>query len=217
MICGKSGSGKSTSIRNLNPETTAIINVERKALPFKNADGFKSVNVSNMEMFNNVLDAAVANNSIDIIIIDSFTKLIEILYHECKELHSGYEIFNNYNNEIYDLLEKSKSNDKYIVFTGIEDDVADADGVTRKFVKVQGNVWKNSIEKEFLIVLFTDNKKTEDGIEYRFRTNTSGENSAKSPMDMFELHIPNDLKYVIDACKEYYGEIQTTKQTKEVI
>lgn len=36
-IVGNSGTGKSTSIRTLNPETTFIINVARKPLPFKGA------------------------------------------------------------------------------------------------------------------------------------------------------------------------------------
>ena len=37
-IVGNSGSGKSTSIRNLDPKSTFIINIAKKALPFK---GFK--------------------------------------------------------------------------------------------------------------------------------------------------------------------------------
>ncbi len=35
MIVAEPGSGKSTSIRNLNPETTFLINVYDKALPFR--------------------------------------------------------------------------------------------------------------------------------------------------------------------------------------
>ncbi len=39
LIMGESGTGKSTSIRNLNPKETFIINVLNKPLPFK---GYKS-------------------------------------------------------------------------------------------------------------------------------------------------------------------------------
>ena len=39
LIIADSGSGKSTAIRNLNPEETFIINIANKPLPFK---GWKS-------------------------------------------------------------------------------------------------------------------------------------------------------------------------------
>jgi len=35
FVVGKSGTGKSTSLRNLNPDETVIINTDQKALPFK--------------------------------------------------------------------------------------------------------------------------------------------------------------------------------------
>ena len=35
FLVGKSGMGKSTSLRKLNPEETVIINTDQKALPFK--------------------------------------------------------------------------------------------------------------------------------------------------------------------------------------
>ena len=74
-----------------------------------------------------------------------------------------------------------------------------------RYVAVDGNRWKKRVEKEFVIALFTDVRATDEGVQYRFRTNTTGRDSAKSPMGMFEdLHIPNMLGNVIEACKEYY-------------
>ena len=40
-IMGSSGTGKSTSLRNLDPTKTCIINVSKKPLPFKNAKQYK--------------------------------------------------------------------------------------------------------------------------------------------------------------------------------
>ena len=37
LVVGPSGSGKSTSLASLNPKVTAVLNTERKQLPFKNA------------------------------------------------------------------------------------------------------------------------------------------------------------------------------------
>ena len=40
LLIGESGSGKSSSARNLPPEETVILNTERKSMPFK---GFQQV------------------------------------------------------------------------------------------------------------------------------------------------------------------------------
>ena len=78
-------------------------------------------------------------------------------------------------------------------------------GVEERYVAVDGNRWKKRVEKEFVLALFTDVRATDDGVTYRFRTNTTGRDSAKSPMDMFEsLHIDNCIKSIIDKCEEYY-------------
>ena len=51
IVVGKSGSGKSTSLRNLNPERTAVLNTERKQLPFKGANKFMKVPVTNLAVY----------------------------------------------------------------------------------------------------------------------------------------------------------------------
>ena len=50
LILGKSGSGKSTSIKGLNPEETIVFNVLKKKLPFKGSN--KSYNADNKNLFN---------------------------------------------------------------------------------------------------------------------------------------------------------------------
>jgi len=73
---------------------------------------------------------------------------------------------------------------------------------------VQGKVHEGAIEKEFLMVLFTEvrkNEKTEE-MEYFFQTNTDGVTSAKTPMGMFdEQLIPNDIVTVLEKAEEYYA------------
>ena len=50
FICGPSGTGKSTSIRNLSPERTVILNTEQKALPFRKGVDFKlNVPINSLE------------------------------------------------------------------------------------------------------------------------------------------------------------------------
>ena len=205
IIVGPSGSGKSTSLSSLNPKTTAILNTERKQLPFKNAKEFMNVPIKSVSEFHSALDKAMSSDKIDTIIIESFTSLIEIIFREADIRYKGFDVWSYYNKEIDKILDKSKNSDKYVIFTAI-DGVYDGDnGVEERYVAVDGNRWKKRVEKEFVIALFTDVHKGDEGVNYRFRTNTTGRDSAKSPMGMFkDLHIPNNLGKVIQMCEEYY-------------
>ena len=212
IIVGPSGSGKSSSLRNLNPSTTAVLNTERKQLPFKNAKEFMNVPIKTVSEFHSALDKAMSSDKIQTIVIESFTSLIEIIFREADIRYKGFDVWSYYNKEIDKILDKSKNSDKYVVFTAI-DGVYDGDnGVEERFVAVDGNRWKKRVEKEFVICLFTDVRATDEGVQYRFRTNTTGRDSAKSPMGMFEnLHIDNDLSIIINECKEYYKEPEMAK------
>ena len=205
IIVGPSGSGKSTSLSSLNPKTTAVLNTERKQLPFKNAKEFMNVPIKSVSEFHSALDKAMSSDKVSTIIIESFTSLIEIIFREADIRYKGFDVWSYYNKEIDKILDKSKNSDKYVIFTAI-DGVYDGDnGVEERYVAVDGNRWKKRVEKEFVIALFTDVHKGDEGVKYRFRTNTTGRDSAKSPMGMFEdLHIPNNLGKVVEACEEYY-------------
>ena len=49
LLMGSSGSGKSTSLRNLPAEETTIINITNKPMPFKNKDGKKIVTLTDFQ------------------------------------------------------------------------------------------------------------------------------------------------------------------------
>ena len=206
IVVGKSGSGKSTSLRNLDPNTTAVLNTERKQLPFKGANNFKNVAIPNLSTFNSAMEKAMASKEIKTIVVESFTSLIEMIYREADVRFKGFDVWSFYNKEIDRILNLSKNTDKYIVYLAI-DGAYDGDaGVQERFVAVDGNRWKKRVEKEFVCCLFTDNHYGEDETKFRFRTQSNGKDSAKSPMEMFEhLYIENDLAQVIEKCEEYYN------------
>jgi hypothetical protein len=164
-----------------------------------------NVPIKSLSEFHTALDKAMLSDKIKAIVIESFTSLIEIIFREADIRYKGFDVWSYYNKEIDKILDKSKNSDKYIIFTSI-DAVYDGDnGVEERYVAVDGNRWKKRVEKEFVIALYTDTRATDKGVQYRFRTNTTGRDSAKSPMGMFEsLHIDNCLKEVIDKCEEYY-------------
>tara|TARA_R110000744_G_scaffold211878_1_gene330987 strand:+ start:2208 stop:2843 length:636 start_codon:yes stop_codon:yes gene_type:complete len=205
IVVGKSGSGKSSSLRNLNPETTAVLNTERKQLPFKGAVKFKNVPVPDLNTFNAAFKKAVESTEIETIVIESFTSLVEMIYREADVRFKGFDVWSFYNKEIDRILNMSKNTDKHIIYLAIDGAYDSEDGVQERFVAVDGNRWKKRVEKEFVVCLFTDNYYSNDKTSYRFRTQSQGKDSAKSPMEMFDsLYIENDLAQVIEKCNEYY-------------
>lgn len=206
IVVGKSGSGKSSSLRNLNPETTAVLNIERKQLPFKGAMKFKNVGIPDLNTFNAAFKKAVESDEIKTIVIESFTSLVEMIYREADVRFKGFDVWSFYNKEIDRILNMSKNSNKYIIFLAIDGAYDGDEGVQERFVAVDGNRWKKRVEKEFVVCLYTDNRYTNEVSEYRFRTQSTGKDSAKSPMEMFDsLYIENDLAQVIEKCEEYYS------------
>lgn len=72
----------------------------------------------------------------------------------------------------------------------------DTDG--REKVKTIGKMLdeKLCVEGCFDIVIYC--------ADHKFYTQSNGQSTAKSPEDMFELEIPNDLKFVDDSIRNYY-------------
>jgi hypothetical protein len=213
FIVGPSGTGKSSSLRNLPPDTTIILNTEQKALPFKGAGLFKlNVPIADTASFEKAFDKAIASKKSNITVLESFTSLTEQVYTELGRAYKGFDFWDMYKKEMMRILHKSKNTEKYVVMTGIDQVLEGAGGVEERFISVDGSL-KKKVEKEFVIVLFTDVVINEAGEpEYVFITNKQAgyENTpAKSPMGMLPKKMPNDLNEVIKLIEEYYNEEST--------
>ena len=205
IILGNTGTGKSTSIETLDPNSTFIIQCVNKELPFK---GFKKkyplgvnrlVSNSYKEIGVKLLEVN-KNDDIHIVILDDTTYLMTNEYMTTKA--KGFDKFNDIAENFYKLINFVKDKlreDLTVVFFGHEE--ADSNGRTQ--IKTVGKFLseKVCIEGMFSIVLNTF--VNSEG--YYFQTQNNGFNTTKSPKGMFEdLLIPNDLNYVIEKIKQYY-------------
>jgi len=233
FVLGPSASGKSSCLRNLDPLTTGILNSEQKALPFRSAGKFKmnvpitgleydekaEKNLPSMTPYWNSFDKAMGSDKVKVLVNESFTSLTEQIYAASSRYYTGFDLWKNYNEEITKVLHRSKNTNIYNVFTGTDMVIEGENGVEERCVNVQGNRWKKNVEKEFVIVLYTNVYTDENGeLKHRFITNKikGFENiPAKSPMGMLPPTMDNDLNEVIRLAEEYYNVDEVEEPQKQ--
>ena len=195
MVYGQSGTGKSTSLRNFNPEDVCIVNVSGKPLPFKNKH--KTFNTDDYM----AIDAAIKKAPAKSIVIDDATYLMTGEYMRTAKV-TGYQKFTDMALNYYTLVKAAAAlpSDKIVYFMGHSD--TDANG-NEKF-KTIGKMLdeKVTLEGMFTIVLKT---VVTDG-KSQFSTRNSGQDTVKTPLGMFnDVLIDNDLAMVDKTIREYYG------------
>tara|TARA_R110000782_G_scaffold50974_1_gene110108 strand:+ start:537 stop:1220 length:684 start_codon:yes stop_codon:yes gene_type:complete len=220
LVIADSGTGKSTAIRNLNPDETFIINIANKPLPFK---GWKKdyTLISKDNPKGNLASASSAVGIIKAINhVDQKMPHIKTLVVDDWQYMSSFEYFDRANEKGYDKFTQIAANlaqvakmpkdlrdDLTVIFLTHSEDSTDINGNRKIKAKTIGKMIDNTLTLEglFSIVLFGKVNKNDDGeLQYGFETQNSGENTCKSPEGMFEEHfIPNNLQYVKDCMKKY--------------
>ena len=195
LVIGKSGSGKSASMRNFNKDELGIVNVLGKPLPFKN--NFKTFKTDDYKQ----VKTALKGSKVDTLVIDDGGYLITNEFMR-RSNEKGFQKFTDLGNNFFSLIrfiENEVSEDK-IVYIMMHEDASELEVKPKTIGKLLDE--KVCIEGMFTIVLRTMLK---DG-EHIFRTQSNGYDVAKSPMGMFESEeIENDLKAVTETIREYYA------------
>ena len=207
LLMGASGSGKSTSLRNLPAEETAIINITNKPMPFRNKDNKKIVCLKDIEakdydeLYKKIIQA-IKGTSKRIVVVDDSSYMMSFENFE-KATNKGYDKFTTMAKNYYDLIKSAISCDgEKIVYIITHEEIDDVNQLYRP--KTIGKMLSNQlvIEGLFSIVLRSVYKNG----EYIFQTQNDGTSVCKSPMDMFEQkEMPNDLFEVDKLIREYYG------------
>ena len=196
LILGYSGSGKTRSIKLMDPETTGVFLVEKPRLPFR--EQFKVVKNAG---YPQIMAALKAPTMKSYVIDDSQYLLVNEFFDKANE--KGYEKFTQIALNFRNLI--------HWVNIGLPDDVIvyflhhiqNDDFTGRIKAKTVGKMLdeKLTVEGCFDVVLMTEHNQ--DG--FWFRTHTGGNDPVKTPEEMFENDlIPNDLAMVDKAIRENY-------------
>lgn len=195
LILGESGTGKSASLRNFEPDDVSIFNVAAKPLPFR-----KKLPIKSTSDYNTICHGIAQSQKKAFVIDDSQYLLCFESFAKAKEI--GYGKFTDMALHFYNLVQfviRQTPPDVIVYFLHH----TEMDGNTGKVkAKTMGKMLDNQLTLEglFSIVLmaYTDGKK------HTFITQSDGFTTAKSPMEMFPVEIDNDLKAVDQAIREYY-------------
>lgn len=212
MICvmGESGSGKTTSMRTLDPDTTYYIDCDKKGLAWKgwreqyNAEKKNFYSDRNLPTINAIL-AGISEKrpNITTIVIDTLNTCM--VDKEIKEMGNkdGFSKWIDLAQYVWTICETAATlrDDLTIIIVMHSETVRDDLGYSFTRIKTNGRkLEKVVLESLFGVVLLA---KCKDTGEYIFETRAK-QSTAKTPLGAFEKdEIPNDMQAVLDALADF--------------
>lgn len=215
LLIGKSGSGKSASLRNFaGTDEVNVINVLNKPFPFRG-----EIKSGSTDDYQQVMKWLIQFPAKSIVVDDAGYLITNMFMKGHSAQGAGNTIFSFYNkigDHFWNLIEfiKTKVPKDKIVYLIMHEDTDEFGNIKPKTIgKILDE--KVCVEGMFTIVL---RSVTENG-KHLFLTQSSGSDVAKAPIGMFEdAAIDNDLKLVDQTIREYYGmdakEEQKNAETK---
>lgn len=208
LIIGRSGSGKSASMRNCIGKDFALVNVLKKPLPFRGeipaiqTDDYSVI----MKSINSCKQKSIVIDDAGYLITNQFMRG----HSNAGKGNGVFSLYNDLGDRFWNLIQYiiNLPDDK-IVYVVMHEDKDDSGDVKPKTIgKLLDE--KVCVEGMFTIVL----RCVLDGDYHRFITQSANGAVSKSPMGMFaDLEIDNDLLEIDNTIREYYG-IQNPKNTK---
>lgn len=217
LVMGESGSGKTTSLRTLNPQETFIIESDGKGLSWR---GWKKQYSKSNKNYFEAYDAGIIRTVLEridtemphikVIVIDTLNMImVNDEMNRMKE--RGYDKWVDLATCIWGIIDLAHQlrDDLTVVCMAHTQTERDETGFSFTRMKTSGKkLDKLCVESKFSTVLLA---KALEG-KYVFET-YANKSTAKSPMGCFEKEIPNDMAFVIRALDEYeYGENESEEK-----
>lgn len=207
-IMGESGSGKTTSLRNLDPATTYILDCDKKGLSWRgwrkayNAEA-KNYHVTDYpEEVHGILSGiSTMRPNIKVVVVDTINGLM-VADEMRRSKEKGYDKWVDLAQCIWDLVNDALTlrDDLTVIFTAHTQTERDESGYQFTSIKTNGKkLNKIVLESKFTTVLLS--KRVGDNYVFETQARNS---TAKSPMGAFEsFEIPNDINEVIKVLEEF--------------
>lgn len=224
LVTGYSGTGKTYSLRTLDPAETFIICPDEKAPPFKGWRKNYTMIDPALGKFNPGINnylkttdwtkikgamsyVSAKRTDIKTIVIDTITyAMIGEFMEKAKTV--GYAKFTEMGDNVYKTLKAIDGlRDDITVIVMAHTEVKQFNGIDRTVFGVPGGKLVQDVVKPegmFAVILETVVEKKGTDISYGFMTQNNTTNMAKSPDEMFDgMIIPNDMNEVLKAISKY--------------
>ena len=212
MILGESGTGKTSSLRDLDPDSTLLIQTVAKPLPFRSAgwkpwdNQTKSGSVVITDDWDKMRKACdvMPRYGKDKIIFDDFQYLLANEFMR-RSSEKGFDKFTEIGLHAWEVMTRAQTAGNDTRFYFLMHTSTGDDGVTR--AKTIGKLLDEKITVEGLFTIVMKTVKSDRG--YFFSTQNSGADTVKTPMGLFDHdRIDNNLHDVDNAICDYYGITQ---------
>lgn len=210
MILGESGTGKTTSLRNLDPAQCTLIQAVKKPLPFRskgfvrfakdangNANGGNVFVTDDDERITRIMYGC----STPIVIIDDFQYVMANEFMR-RTSEKGFDKFTEIAKHAHGIIQAAaQAPGVKRIYIMAHTDTGD-DGITR--IKTIGKLLNEKITLEGMLTMVL--RTHVEGGQYQFSTRNNGRDTVKSPLGMFDSdYIDNDLAAVDKAVCDFYA------------
>jgi len=235
LIGGKTGGGKSASLRKLkDPEGVLFANCESgKELPFRSK--FRSTNITNPYVIWSLFERAEQNTKIHTIIIDTITMMMDMLESQLvlpaseKEKFKAWAAYGDFWRKL--MQEYVAASSKNVIMLGhTADNHNENESVMETLIKIKGSVMNQGVEAYFCNVvtarkiaieklakyqnplLIITPREEALGYKHVFQTQITKETlneRIRGPIGMWtdeETYIDNDVQLVLDRMQTYYND-----------